>query len=88
MLQGSAMHKDTRQEFKVTPRDVLKSKGGQNFHALCRQAPLQASLVGLHRLGKPAFWPLTVDEGPRKGLLLGLDAEFVAFSPPRKALRG
>lgn len=87
-VQGSAIQGDTRQDFKVMPREVLASKGPQSFFALCRQPPLQASLVGLHRLGKPTFWPLNAEEGPRPGLILGLDAEFVAFSPPRKALRG
>lgn len=87
-LQVSALQWGSRQDFKVVPRPMLMAEGHQAFHALCRQPPLQATLVGLHRLNKPSFTPLSQDEGPHPGLILGLDAEFVAFSPPSKALRG
>ena len=87
-MQVSALQWGSRQEFKVVPRPVPMAEGHLAFHALCRQPPLQASLVGLHRLSKPTFTPLSQEEGPQPGLILGLDAEFVAFSPPSKALRG
>lgn len=87
-LQVSALQWGSRQDFKVVPRPVLMAEGHNAFYTLCRQPPLQASMVGLHRLNKPTFIPLSQDEGPRPGLILGLDAEFIAFSPPSKALRG
>ncbi len=88
VAQVSALKWGSRQEFKVVPRPVLMAEGHQAFHSLCRQPPLQASLVGLSRLRKPTFLPLAQEEGPQPGLILGLDAEFVAFSPAIKALRG
>ena len=39
------------------------------------------------RLHKPAFTPLLPSELPQPGSLFALDAEFVAFSPPEKALQ-
>ena len=55
------------------------------FRELCREAPIQA------RAPRPAhlsFVPLSEAEGPRPGLLLGLDAEFVALSQPAARLGG
>ncbi len=40
------------------------------------------------RLHKATFSPLLPSELPQPGTLFALDAEFVAFSPPDKALRG
>ncbi len=55
------------------------------FRALCAAPPLQAPGAPL----LPAtFAPLGRDEPPGPGTLLGLDAEFVAHSPPDTALRG
>jgi len=79
------MQKDTRQDFKRGPTPVLRN---EQFHSLCRQPPLQTAMLGVAKMGKPTFWPLLPSEGPAAGLVLGLDAEFVAFSPPSKALRG
>ena len=87
-MQVSALQWGSRQDFKVVPKPVLMAEGHQAFHALCRQPPLQAPLVGLHCLKTPTFTPLSQEEGPQPGLILGLDAEFVAFCPPSKALRG
>jgi hypothetical protein len=39
------------------------------------------------RLHRPTFTPLGPAELPHPGLLLALDAEFVAYSPPDKRLR-
>ena len=79
------MQEETRQDFQAVPVPVLTHEA---FHQLCRAPPLQVSLLGLSRLGGPSFWPLAPEEGPWEGLLLGLDAEFVSFSPPTKAFRG
>ena len=49
------------------------------FRALCEEAPLQGAAG---RPPRPSFRPLTVAEEPRTGMLLGLDAEFVALSQP------
>lgn len=38
------------------------------------------------RLHKPTFAPLHPGELPQPGALFALDAEFVAYSPPEKAL--
>lgn len=38
------------------------------------------------RLHKPTFTPLLAGELPQPGSLFALDAEFVAYSPPEKAL--
>jgi len=38
------------------------------------------------RLHKPTFVPLGPHELPQPGSLFALDAEFVAYSPPEKAL--
>ncbi len=52
------------------------------FRALCAAQAPGAPLL-------PAtFAPLGRDEPPGPGTLLGLDAEFVAHSPPDTALRG
>ena len=83
--QVSVMQQETRQDFQAVPVPVLTHEA---FHQLCRAPPLQVSLLGLSRLAGPSFWPLAPEEGPQEGLLLGLDAEFVAFSPPTKAFRG
>ena len=45
--------------------------------------PAQGPKVRLH---KPTFAPLLPEELPQPGSLFALDAEFVAYSPPEKAL--
>lgn len=45
--------------------------------------PAQGPKVRLH---KPTFAPLHPGELPQPGALFALDAEFVAYSPPEKAL--
>jgi PAB-dependent poly(A)-specific ribonuclease subunit 2 len=64
----------------LPPRPVLAPEG---FLALCRMPPLQGPKVRLH---KPTFAPLLPTELPQPGALFALDAEFVAYSPPEKAL--
>ncbi len=39
------------------------------------------------RLQRPSFTPLAPSELPQPGSLFALDAEFVAFLPPEKALQ-
>ena len=54
------------------------------FFDLCRGPPLQGSSL---RRRVPTFEPLGPDEAPHAGMLLGIDAEFVALSHPQKVLR-
>lgn len=64
----------------MPPVPVLSPEG---FLALCRMPPLQGPKVRLH---KPTFAPPLPSELPQPGSLYALDAEFVAYSPPEKAL--
>ena len=84
-VQVSEAEKDKRQDFQATPAPVLSR---QSFLELCKAPPLQKGLIGVSRLASPSYSPLTEEEAPRAGTLLGLDAEFVAFSPPTKSLQG
>lgn len=52
-------------------------------HAEYAAAAAQGPKVRLH---KPTFAPLLAIELPQPGSLFALDAEFVAYSPPEKAL--
>ena len=64
------------------PRPVLTPAA---FQALCCAPPVQPNRARLHR---PSFVPLSALEAPHPGMLLGLDAEFVAYSPPEKVRLG
>lgn len=54
------------------------------FFELCRGPPLQGPSL---RRRMPTFEPLGPDEAPHAGMLLGIDAEFVALSHPQKTIR-
>ncbi|CAL8467279.1 g6816 [Coccomyxa elongata] len=56
------------------------------FRQLCNAPPLQ--FQGASRLRAPTFEALGPDEEVRPGMLLGIDTEFVAHSPPDKVMRG
>ena len=56
----------------------------EQFFELCRGPPLQGSSL---RRRMPTFEPLGPDEAPHAGMLLGIDAEFVALSHPQKVLK-
>ncbi|BDA40432.1 probable PAN2-PAN3 deadenylation complex catalytic subunit pan2 [Coccomyxa sp. Obi] len=56
------------------------------FRQLCNAPPLQ--FQGASRLKPPTFQALGPDEEVRPGMLLGIDTEFVAHSPPDKVMRG
>lgn len=56
------------------------------FRALCEEAPLQGAAGPWDFFS--SFVPLTEAEEPRAGMLLGLDAEFVALSQPEAQLPG
>jgi hypothetical protein len=78
----------------VTPQPVLGPGGLQKLVA----QPLGADHRHLHtnpsrgfnsgRQLKQTFVPFGPDERPGPGMLFGLDAEFVALSPPDKVVRG
>lgn len=67
------------------PAEATPVLTAESFLALCRSPPVQSPTVRL----KPAtFKPLEQEELPHPGMLLGIDAEFVALSPPDKAVKG
>lgn len=75
----------------VTPQPVL---GPGDLQKLVSQ-PLSAASRHLHtnpnrpmRPLAPTFIPFGPNERPGPGMLFGLDAEFVALSPPDKIVRG
>ncbi|KAL4432378.1 hypothetical protein ABPG77_001677 [Micractinium sp. CCAP 211/92] len=72
-----------RQAAEVPPAQLVPVLSPEGFVALCRMPPLQGPKVRLH---KPTFVPLSGAELPQPGSLFALDAEFVAYSPPEKAL--
>ncbi|KAK9796711.1 hypothetical protein WJX73_008700 [Symbiochloris irregularis] len=57
----------------------------QQFQRLSNAAPLQGLKAGME---KPTFQPLAGHEMPVRGMLLALDAEFVALSMPSKTQGG
>ena len=64
------------------PRPVLAR---EEFQQLCLEGSCPATGS---RVQQPTFIPLAEDEAPRAGLLLGLDAEFVALSQPDRRIIG
>ncbi|KAL4430743.1 hypothetical protein ABPG75_005999 [Micractinium tetrahymenae] len=72
-----------RRAAEVAPAQPVPVLTPEGFLALCRMPPLQGPKVRLH---KPTFAPLLASELPQPGSLFALDAEFVAYSPPEKAL--
>ena len=66
----------------AAPSPVLTSEG---FQALCRGPPVQSPTVKQH---PPSFEPLTPEELSGPGLILGIDAEFVAHWPAQKVMQG
>ncbi len=55
------------------------------FRELCLEGSSPATGS---RMPQATFVPLTEDEAPAPGMLLGLDAEFVALSQPDRRLIG
>lgn len=76
---------DSKGESEQTLEQPAAALTSSQFRELCREAPIQGTAS---RLAPPTFLPLTEAEEPCPGLLLGLDAEFVALSLPDSRLSG
>lgn len=76
---------DSKGESEQTLEQPAAALTSAQFRELCREAPIQGTAS---RLAPPTFLPLTEAEEPCPGLLLGLDAEFVALSLPDSRLSG
>ncbi|KAL0035726.1 hypothetical protein WJX77_000104 [Trebouxia sp. C0004] len=66
----------------AAPSPVLTT---DSFHALCSGPPVQGLSVKRHARN---FEPLSPEELKAPGLLLGIDAEFVAHAPAEKVMQG
>jgi len=66
----------------AAPRPVLSR---DQFQQLCLEGSSPATGS---RVQQPTFVPLSDDEAPQAGMLLGLDAEFVALSQPDRRIIG
>lgn len=66
----------------AAPSPVLTPEA---FYALCSGPPVQGPSVKQH---PRSFQSLTPEEQPRPGMLLGIDAEFVAHWPAQKVMQG
>ena len=71
-----------QQDMLAQPQAALSNA---EFLRLCQEPPLQGPAA---KLAPRSFVPLSDEEAPRPGMLLGLDAEFVALSQPEKRLVG
>ena len=80
-LQVAPASAETEQ-LQAAPRPVLST---DEFQQLCLEGSSPATGS---RVQQPTFFPLAEDEAPTAGMLLGLDAEFVALSQPDRRIIG
>ena len=72
-------------ELSVPPAPPSSVLTPEAFQALCTGPPVQGPSVKQH---PRSFHPLTATEPPSPGMLLGIDAEFVAHWPAQKVMQG
>ena len=75
----------TPAEASVPPAPPSPVLTTESFQALCSGPPVQGPSVKRHARN---FEPLSPEERKGAGLLLGIDAEFVAHAPAEKVMQG
>lgn len=75
----------TPAEASVPPAPPSAVLSADSFQALCNGPPIQAPSVKRHPRN---FEPLGPEELAGRGLLLGIDAEFVQHWPAEKVMQG
>ena len=75
----------TPAEASVPPAPPSPVLTTESFQALCSGPPVQGPSVKRHARN---FEPLSPEELKGPGLLLGIDAEFVAHAPAEKVMQG
>ena len=75
----------TPAEASVPPAPPSPVLTADSFQALCSGPPIQGPSVRQHARN---FEPLSAEELKGSGLLLGIDAEFVAHAPAEKVMQG